>query len=440
MDKKLTAVLVTAVFGLAACGGGGGGSGVITTGGGSTGGGGASSSGGASNSANSSSGSAPSANSGQSSTKAKEGTGVIYGVQDVSNLDAETAGHFIPLKDGELEKKVKLNNETIDVVEIDGRSIQMLPVGKSDASDGKKDGFYTDKDIYTGTSTSPYHEKPTKSWRMIGVHLKNARYGEIYDEYEKRHTVVVGKTTTTERMEQLTAIKNDKDKEAKFKAVKYTGHALHVDETPYFNAKKLSKEREVAVVTAVTASNVAEAANNEAIAAVNKAKDAFDKLAKEDDQVAKAAAQVQWDNAKTELKKTEQALASAREQLDTAREQLGVAKENEKVVLKAILTEKPVVVQSEFQVNFGNKTVVGTIKDDNNPDFRPINLKGIFAKDSDGETDNDAFIFGGKDTADGPNKGTFMKGSFYGENGEEIAGAYGNDFGHGTFGAAQDKK
>ncbi|UOP04266.1 transferrin-binding protein-like solute binding protein [Conchiformibius kuhniae] len=410
MDKKLTAVLVTAVFGLAACGSGGGGSGVITTGsGGSSGGKGGASAGGSSannTGASSSAGNQSGSSTGGSAPAIKVLAG-LHASLDV-NPASEQAGKFVPAHgDWKLSK-------SMEAVEIEGRVIQLIPTGKGDAADGKEDGFYegSNEKIYTGTSTAPYHQDPSNSWRMIGTHLKHARYGEIYDEYEKRHTLTVGDATPEDKIKQMTEAKGAIDKE-----IKYTGKALHVEAAPYFNAAAFLQERRQQLDNAENNVKGAYAAWEGAVTAVENAKLGGDA-------VAIAAAETELGRAHSNLQTAADALNGARQGLATAQE--GV---------KSALSVKPVPVQSEFFVNFGNKTVVGTIKDENNPDFK-INLKGTFGKKAD-YSDTDPYRFGGKDSALGE-AGAIMEGTFHGDNAEELTGIYINGTSHGTFGAAKE--
>ncbi|RRD90576.1 transferrin-binding protein-like solute binding protein [Conchiformibius steedae] len=405
MDKKLTAVLVTAVFGLAACGSGGGGSGTIVTGsGGGTGSGGASSGGSGSSSSSSSGGSSSGGSSAANNTVTSETLFGLYGSLDV-NPTSKDSGKFVH-KEGDWKMK------DISTVEIEGRSIQLLPTGKNDASDGKEDGFYSGskEKIYTGTSTAPYHQDPSNSWRMIGTHLKHARYGEIYDEYEKRHVFTVGKATPVEKIEQLGQQANAHDKE-----IKYKGKGLHFEALPYFNAAA-----------------VAGVANTNLTAAEAKLKTATENREKARTELANSGgsseAQAKFDEAQSAVRTAVSDLSDARRHVKLAQE--GV---------KATLAEKPIPVQSEFVVSFGNRTVVGSITDENNPDFK-INLKGTFGKRAD-KSDTDLYRFGGPDTAaeaEG-NVAAVMEGSFHGDNAEEMTGVYTYGSSYGTFGAAQEK-
>lgn len=409
MDKKLTAVLVTAVFGLAACGSGGGGSGTIVTGGGSTGGSGGSSSGGSSAGANSGSSANSGANSSANNQKPKQETLFgLYGSLDV-NPTSKDSGKFV-------SEQTDWKMKDISTLEIDGRSILLIPTGKNDASDGKADGFYSgsNEKIYTGTSTAPYHQDPSNSWRMIGTHLKHARYGEVYDEYEKRHVFTVGKATPIEKIEQLGKQANAHDKE-----VKYKGKALHFETEPYFNAANMLNESNQRFVGAIN--GVQAAAVN-----VGKAEEALASAA--GNEVALAEARIGLERARGELENAEGNLKTASRELDAAR-----------VKVKDALAVKPVPMQSEFLVNFGTRTVVGAIKDENNPEFK-INLKGAFGKKAD-KSDTDLYRFGGLDTAavaEGKVAAT-MEGTFHGDNAEEMTGAYIYGSSHGTFGAAQEK-
>ena len=403
MDKKLTAVLVTAVFGLAACGSGGGGSGTIVTGGGSTGGSGGSSSGGSSAGANSGS----SANSGGSSstnnqTSTQETLFGLYSSLDV-NPTSKDSGKFVA-------EKTDWKMKDISTLEIDGRSILLVPTGKNDASDGKADGFYSgsNEKIYTGTSTAPYHQNPSNSWRMVSTHLKHARYGEIYDEYEKRHVFTLGKATPQEKIEQL-------GKDAHDKEVKYKGKALHFEAGPYFEAAAIA--------------SLANTRLTDAEAKLKTASDNFRKAYAELANVNDSEAEKKYQEAQAELGNASRNLAEARSQIKGVQE--GV---------KATISVKPTVVQSEFTVSFGNRTLVGAIKDDSNPKFETINLKGTFGKKPD-ESDTELYNFGWRDTAKQAEGKVFatVEGTFHGDNAEEMTGVYTYGSSYGTFGAAQEK-
>lgn len=213
--------------------------------------------------------------------------------------------------------------KNLDALEVDGRSILIIPVGKK-ADD---EGYYesTNEEIYTGSSTAPYHKENSNSWRMVAAHLKHARYGEMYDEYEKRHVFTLGESTPDQTMAKLQKESHDKGRPV----VMYRGRGLHHE---------------------------------------------------------------------------------AGEKLD----------------------KKPIKTLSEFRVNFGDKSLDGTITNPNVPNFKNVNFKATIK----------GSIFEGSDTA--PNGDAYVKGGFYGENAEEMAGAYaipreGGGIAHGTFGAAQVK-
>lgn len=403
MDKKLTAVLVTAVFGLAACGSGGGGSGTIVTGsGGGTGSGGASS-GGSGSSSSSSGGSSSGGSSAANNTVTSETLFGLYGSLDV-NPTSKDSGKFV-------SEQTDWKMKDISTLEIDGRSILLIPTGKNDASDGKEDGFYSgsNEKIYTGTSTAPYHQNPSNSWRMIGTHLKHARYGEIYDEYEKRHVFTVGNATPVEKIEEL-------GKDAHDKEIKYKGKALHFEARDAFEA--------------VTMAGVANAGLTDAEAKLKTANDNFykasyDKLSNLND-----------DGAEKKYQEAETALAEAEADLKKARVLVKGAQER----VKATISVKPIVVQSEFTVNFGDKTVIGAIKDENNPNFKTINLKGTLGQKPD-ESGTELNRFGWRDTAKQTAGEVFatVQGTFHGDNAEEMTGVYIYGSSYGTFGAAQEK-
>lgn len=354
MNTKLTAILATAILGLSACSGSGG-SGTIVTNGGNTGGtggntGGSTGNANGTNATNSSNNNTQGNNNSNTSENAQsKQINFIYGAIDNNPSDDDNTpspNNSTP-NSSEPDKKTSAPNDfvtqqtntelkNINELLVNGRSILVIPPDKRTEI---KDGFYSSEkdEIYTGSSTAPYHpdssesnskpypsqqDTPNKSnsWRMIGAHLKYGYYGEIYDEYEKRHIFAMGESTPE---------------------------------------KDLPNNREVRLYQG-------------------------------------------------------KALAYTKREENDSR--------------------KPIEANSQFRVNFGDKTLVGTITPKNQDNsFKQINLKAVIQSNT----------FEGKDTAVPNEKGAFTKGAFIGPHAEEMVGAYAipNEYGisHGTFGASFDK-
>lgn len=137
------------------------------------------------------------------------GLGVVYGSVSKEHKDRST---YFATND------TKWELDTIDEVVIDGRRIALVPQGQS-ATNGIYESPAEGEKIYTGTSTAPFAQDKTKSWRKISTDLKHARYGEIHDEYEKRHIVVTGNLTPTDKMPTAN------------EEVVYKGKALHTKDS-----------------------------------------------------------------------------------------------------------------------------------------------------------------------------------------------------------------
>lgn len=213
MNKNLMGLLVVAALGLSACGGTGAKNGSAQ--GHSLG---SAASGGTSNAASgdTSSNSSSSNTTTDTSTSSSTPTNRLYGLHAaVTTQHVDNGMYFANSGDTTLNME-GINN--IDELEIDGRRIALIPKGKSTSN-----GFYeSPKDgeaIYTGTSTAPYAQDTSKSWRKIATDLKYARYGEIHDEYEKHHVVVTGFNTPSDKMPTAN------------EEVVYKGKALHNKDT-----------------------------------------------------------------------------------------------------------------------------------------------------------------------------------------------------------------
>lgn len=210
MNKKLIGILIAATIGLTACGSGAvrGGSAeghALGTGSSDTSGGGGGGNTNSSSNTNTSNTSTNTNNTGESSP----GLGVIYG--SVSSELKDRATSFAT-------SDTSWDLENIDEVEIDGRRIALIPEGKS-PTNGIYESPSTGEKIYTGTSTAPFAQDSSKSWRKIATDLKYARYGEIHDEYEKHHLVVTGHVTENDKMPTAN------------EEVVYKGKALHTKDS-----------------------------------------------------------------------------------------------------------------------------------------------------------------------------------------------------------------
>lgn len=142
-------------------------------------------------------------------TTASRSLGTVYGSVSPEHKDRST--YFATT-----DTQWQLN--TIDEVEIDGRRIALIPEGKS-PTNGIYESPSTGEKIYTGTSTAPFAQESTKSWRKIAADLKHVRHGQIYDEFEKHHVVVTGDLTPESKMPTAN------------EEVVYKGKALHTKDS-----------------------------------------------------------------------------------------------------------------------------------------------------------------------------------------------------------------
>lgn len=213
MNKKLIGLLIMAVLGVSACGAGAGGSAekyALGTGGSDT----------TSSSSSSSSAGANNASSGSNpatTDAAQAATTNRYAVYGSLTPKPSGDSYFATAETGWEAK-------SLNEVQIDGRNILLLPEGKAVAANGIYESPTTGEAIYTGTSTAPYAQDTSKSWRKIAA-LKYAKYGEIHDEYEKHHIFAHGESTPKDKIPTTRA------------EVRYTGNALHT-----LDAKKAAEE------------------------------------------------------------------------------------------------------------------------------------------------------------------------------------------------------
>ena len=205
MNKKLIGLLVVATLGLSACGHGGGaeqhalGTGSTSTTGSA---GGANNSNGSSSSNNSNNGTATTATTDTSSTttdaKTTQSAFLGYSLTTyLSDLDVNgekpSANYVIPT-----------NKADINTLQVEGRSILLVPEDKLST----KDWYETDgKAAYTGSGTTGVagtaagvnpdakYQDGTKTWSVIGNQLQHAKFGELYDEYEKHYRFAQGELT-----------------------------------------------------------------------------------------------------------------------------------------------------------------------------------------------------------------------------------------------------
>ena len=203
MNKKLIGLLVVAALGLSACGHGGGaekhalGTGSTST----TGSAGGSSNANGSSSSNNSSNSTATTDTSSTTTDTKTTQSAFLGhslTTYLSDLDVNgekpSANYVIPTN------KADLNN----TLQVEGRSILLIPEDKLST----KDWYETDgKAAYTGSGTTGIagtaagvnpdakYQDGTKTWSIIGNQLQHAKFGELYDEYEKHYRFAQGELT-----------------------------------------------------------------------------------------------------------------------------------------------------------------------------------------------------------------------------------------------------
>lgn len=195
MSKQLTSLVLISLLGLAACSGGGGSGRIITNGGGdsassssssgSSGSGSTAGSGGASSGSNNAGG--VNTQNGGNTTTVKKGK---YGVVTAYNLNPNDTDNT----SGELSYDAIDN---LNLFQVDGRSIQLIP------DDKKGEKVYRNnvpdaKAPYLGSGNDPYRKHG--SWSWIGNDLQHAKYGELYDQYEKDYIFAQGEDTPEKQM------------------------------------------------------------------------------------------------------------------------------------------------------------------------------------------------------------------------------------------------
>lgn len=187
MNKKLLSLLITATIGLSACGGGGTDSRSISTGSSST-------SSGGSGSSSSSSGSSTTTTT--STNSAMSGKGYSWSWDKTKDVNADdTSNYDSPSSAAE-----------VNVLKVEGRAIQLL----TDSELGTKDWIQKDAPTYTGSGNAA-----NPSWLVVGNQLNHAKFGEMYDGYEKRYLFAQGMATSPDSLPTARA------------DVTYKGHATY---------------------------------------------------------------------------------------------------------------------------------------------------------------------------------------------------------------------
>lgn len=204
MNKKLIGLMVVAALGLSACGGGGSaeshGIGV-----------------GGSNTTTSTTGSTTT-----TSTATFNGVGnhlVTYLEDGVDVNGSMDANYNSPTSADE-----------INTLNVEGRSILLIPsenLGTKDWYEVEKKAAYTGSGS-TGSGGSSTAVNPdgkyrdsTTTWKVVGNQLQYAKFGEVFDEYEKRYRFAQGDATASDQMPTVRG------------EVKYSGYSTYNSKMEY---------------------------------------------------------------------------------------------------------------------------------------------------------------------------------------------------------------
>lgn len=161
-----------------------------------------------SNNANSNSGAGAGSNAGNTSNpsvtnQTNSNFGIIGSLLKQNNVDVNG--------DGDNNYVAPVNTDEINLLQVENRKIVLLPEDKKNV----KSWHIAEKQaVYTGSGSSPYR-KDVNTFSTIGNQLQYAKFGELYDEFEKRYQFAQGELTPNEKIP------------TEFKDVVYKGYATY---------------------------------------------------------------------------------------------------------------------------------------------------------------------------------------------------------------------